>query len=136
MPEVAEPPPTETVTVVLEGSVPPAERAAVTVTVVAEALSPTLDGFTDRFTVEAPSSAPDPPSSSTVACSGSSLRIVPVALLAVIKSCGLGQHSCRTVRPTVTVSSGSWTSSSFVATVKVCVSPAVPSKRTIDRGRV
>ena len=51
MPEVAPPPPTETVTVRSSGNVTLlSANAAVTVTVVAPASSPTEDGFTDRFT--------------------------------------------------------------------------------------
>ena len=51
------PPRTETVTVLSSVNVLPVENAAVTVTVVPEAPSPTLDGLTDRFTAGGPSSS-------------------------------------------------------------------------------
>ena len=102
------PPPTETVTVLSSVNVLPVENAAVTVTVVPEAPSLRLDGFADRFTSGAPSS----------------LRIVPVAVSVAVIDCEVSE----TVRLTVNVSSASTTASSVVATVKVCVSFAVPAK--------
>jgi len=102
------PPRTETVTVLSSVKVLSVENAAVTVTVVPESPSPTLGGLTDRFTAGAPSSS----------------RMVPVAVsVAVIVS-----DVPDTVRLTVNVSFGSTAASSVVATVKVCVSPAVPAK--------
>ena len=60
----------------------------------------------------------------TAALSSSSLVIVPVAVsLAVTVS-----EVPETARPTVNVSSASTSVSSVVATVKLCVSPAVPVK--------
>ena len=59
---------------------------------------------------------PVPPSSSSV--------IVPVAGVPVVTPSGASEM----LRPTVNVSSCSITSSWVVATVKVCVSPAVPAK--------
>ena len=53
-----------------------------------------------------------------------SWRIVPVA----VSVCVTVSEVPETVRLTVNVSSGSWSVSSVVVTVKLCVSPAVPAK--------
>ena len=79
-----------------------------TVTGVDPSPSPMLDGLADRFTAGAASSS----------------TIVPVA----VSVCVTGTEVPETFRFTVNVSSGSTAPSSVVATVKVCVSPAVPAK--------
>ena len=56
----------------------------------------------------------------TAASAPSSLVIVPVAVSVAVTDVS------ETLRPTVKVSSGSASVSSIVATVKLCVSPAVP----------
>ena len=54
--------------------------------------------------------------------------IVPVAVSVAVTSAVVPD----TLKLTVNVSSGSWSSSSVVATVNVCVSPAVPVKLSPD----
>ena len=70
-----------------------------------------------------PSSSSVSPSSSSVSPSSSSV-MVPVAGSPVVTPSG----ALETLRPTVNVSSSSTASSWVVATVRVCVSPALPAK--------
>ena len=60
----------------------------------------------------------------TAGSAPSSFVIVPVALSVADTSACVPERA----RPTVNTSSSSATASSVVATVKVCVSPAVPAK--------
>ena len=62
--------------------------------------------------------------SAIVTAGPSSSTIVPVA----VSVAATGSCAVETVRPTVKVSSASESVSSVVATVNVCVSPAVPAK--------
>ena len=111
MPDVAVPlDPTDTDTVVAEADAVAVE--AVTVTDVADAPSPTLDGLTSRLSADAVSSS----------------LIVPVPVSLAVTPDGASE----TDSPTVNVSSPSTTASSVVDTVNVFVSPFVPVNESAD----
>ena len=100
--------PTDTVTDTSASSAS-ASSAAITVTVVSAPSSAIQNGDTDSVT-------PDDGVSSS--------RIVPVAVDVAVTLVAAPE----TLRPTVKVSSSSFSESSVVATANVCVSPAVPAK--------